>query len=99
MARVIEAAGGKSIQATKAASMIGSDGSLASMYPVVRQVLSSAKRHSLLSGQWKRHHDEWRDPYVDLLRTALQNVDSAQLFARISYAEGRTYMHDVLLRD
>ncbi len=99
MARVVEAAGGKSIQAAKAASMIGSDGSLASMYPVVRQVLSSSKRRSLLSGQWRQHHDDWRDPYVELLRTALQNMDSAQLFARISYAEGRTYMHDVLLRD
>jgi asparagine synthase (glutamine-hydrolysing) len=98
-ARAIELAGGGSIRAAKAASMIGGDGSLASMYPVVRQVLSASKRRSLLSGRWKRLNDDWRDPYVDLLQKAYQNAGSAELFAHISYAEGRTYMHDVLLRD
>jgi asparagine synthase (glutamine-hydrolysing) len=98
-ARMVELAGGRSIRATKAASMIGGDGSLASMYPVVRQVLSTSKRRSLLSGQWKRFDEDWRDPYVELLRDAYRSVGSAELFALISYAEGRTYMHDVLLRD
>ncbi|SRR6266540_1115532 len=98
-ARVVELAGGGSIRAAKAASMIGGDGSLASMYPVVRQVLSASKRRSLLSGRWKRLNDDWRDPYVDLLQKAYQNAGAAELFAHISYAEGRTYMHDVLLRD
>jgi asparagine synthase (glutamine-hydrolysing) len=98
-ARMVELAGGRSIRAVKAASMIGGDGSLASMYPVVRQVLSSSKRRSLLSGQWKRFDEAWRDPYVELLRDAYRSVGSAELFALISYAEGRTYMHDVLLRD
>src|SRR5262245_15771691 len=98
-ARVVELAGGGSIRAAKAASMIGGDGSLASMYPVVRQVLSASKRRSVLSGRWKRLNDDWRDPYVDLLQKAYQNVGAAELFAHISYAEGRTYMHDVLLRD
>jgi hypothetical protein len=36
---------------------------------------------------------------VDLLEKAYQNAGAAELFAHISYAEGRTYMHDVLLRD
>lgn len=98
-ARAVELAGGGSIPAAKLASMIGSDGALASMYPVVRQVLSPSKRRSLLSGRWKRFDENWRDPYVDLLRNAYQSADSAELFALISYAEGRTYMHDVLLRD
>jgi asparagine synthase (glutamine-hydrolysing) len=98
-ARVVELAGGGSIRAAKAASMIGGDGSLASMYPVVRQVLSTSKRRSLLSGRWKQFDEAWRDPYVDLLRDAYQSAGSAELFALISYAEGRTYMHDVLLRD
>ncbi|HZF38598.1 MAG TPA: asparagine synthase C-terminal domain-containing protein, partial [Blastocatellia bacterium] len=98
-ARVVELAGGGSIQAAKAASMIGGDGSLASMYPVVRQVLSTSKRRSLLSGRWKQIDEAWRDPYVDLLRDAYQSAGPAELFALISYAEGRTYMHDVLLRD
>jgi len=99
LARVIELAGGRSIQAAKAASLIGSDGSLASIYPVVRQVLSTSKRHSLLSGRWKQCSQDWRDPYVSLLQEAYRNADATDLFARISYAEGRTYMHDVLLRD
>jgi len=98
-ARVVELAGGGSIRAAKAASMIGGDGTLASMYPIVRQVLSASKRRSLLSGRWKGLNDDWRDPYVDLLQKAYQNGEAAELFAHISYAEGRTYMHDVLLRD
>jgi asparagine synthase (glutamine-hydrolysing) len=98
-ARAVELAGGGSIRAAKAALMIGGDGSLASMYPVVRQVLSPSKRRSLLSEGWKRLDELWRDPYVDLLRNAYRSAGSAELFALISYAEGRTYMHDVLLRD
>ncbi len=98
-ARVVELTGGRSVRATKAAMIIGGDGSLASMYPVLRQVLSPSKRRSLLSGRWKRLDEEWRDPYVELLQDAFQSVGSAGLFALISYAEGRTYMHDVLLRD
>jgi asparagine synthase (glutamine-hydrolysing) len=98
-ARMVELAGRGSIRAAKTASMIEGDGSLASMYPVVRQVLSTSKRRSLLSARWKRIDELWRDPYVDLLRNAYQSANSAELFALISYAEGRTYMHDVLLRD
>lgn len=99
LARVVELAGGKSIQASKAAAMIGSDGSLAAMYPVTRQVLSISKRRSLLSERWRQLNDEWQDPYVTLLQKAYQNNGDAQLLSQISYAEGRTYMHDVLLRD
>lgn len=98
-ARMVELAGGGSIQAMKAAMMIAGDGSLASMYPVVRQVLSTSKRRSLLSGRWKRFDEAWQDPYVELLQEAYQSAGPAELFALISYAEGRTYMHDVLLRD
>src|SRR5262245_9732698 len=98
-AKMFELAAGKSIQAAKVASLINSDGSLASMYPIFRQVLSQAKRRSLLSGRWKQIAEDWQDPYVVLLRAAMNNGDSVELFASISYAEGRTYMHDVLLRD
>lgn len=98
-AQVVEFAGGGSIKAAKVASMIGSDGSLASLYPVARQVLSSSKRRRLLSWRWKQFDQDWRDPYENLLRNAYQGAGSVELFARISYAEGRTYMHDVLLRD
>jgi len=98
-AHVVELAGGGSIKAAKIASMIGSDGSLASLYPVARQVLSSSKRRRLLSRRWKQFDQDWRDPYEYLLRNAYQGVSAAGLFARISYAESRTYMHDVLLHD
>jgi asparagine synthase (glutamine-hydrolysing) len=98
-ARVVKLAGGKSVQATKAAAMIKSDGSLAAMYPITRQVLAPAQRHALLSKPWRRLNEEFQDPYVDLLRSAFTSDSSAELLARISYAEARTYMHDVLLRD
>jgi asparagine synthase (glutamine-hydrolysing) len=39
------------------------------------------------------------DPYVELLREGAASLGSLELLARVSYAEGRTYMHDVLLRD
>ena len=40
------------------------------------------------------------DPYDRLLADALTRTRrTAALFARISFAEARTYMHDVLLRD
>lgn len=98
-ASMIEMAGGGSIQTAKTAAMISSDGSLAEMYPITREVLSFSKRRSLLSGAWRQLASEWRDPYVALLRAAFDNAGAAEVFARISYAEGRTYMHDVLMRD
>ena len=88
-ARLVELAGGGSIRAAKTASMIMGDGSLASMYPVTRQVLSPSKRRALLSGRWKRLDEDWRDPYADLLQNAYQSAGAAELFALISYAEGR----------
>jgi asparagine synthase (glutamine-hydrolysing) len=102
-ARAVEFVGGRSIQATKAAAMIDSDGSLAAMYPILRQVLSSAQRRSLYSPAWRTENGlEARalpDPYLEMLQSAYRDSPNAEMFARISYAEGRTYMHDVLLRD
>lgn len=102
-ARAVEIVGGRSIQATKAAAMIDSDGSLAAMYPVLRQVLSAAQRRTLYSPAWRASQgmegDYSPDPYWEMLHSAYRDSPNAELFARISYAEGRTYMHDVLLRD
>src|SRR2546426_328365 len=42
---------------------------------------------------------EAHDPYVRLLQEAYVRAPRVGLLGRISYAEGRTYMHDVLLRD
>ncbi|HMV85725.1 MAG TPA: asparagine synthase (glutamine-hydrolyzing) [Blastocatellia bacterium] len=99
LARAVELAGGNSIQASKAAAMIGSDGTLAEMYPILRQVFSLSKRRSLLSERWRQLNEQWQDPYVALLQTAYRQADDLELLSRISYAEGRTYLHDVLLRD
>lgn len=98
-ARVIELAGGNSVQASKAAAMLKSDGSLAAMYPVTRQVLSLSQRQSLLNEQWRQLNDDWRDPYAALLQSAFQHAGTTDFLTQISYAEARTYMHDVLLRD
>jgi asparagine synthase (glutamine-hydrolysing) len=98
-ARIVELAGGNSVRAAKAAAMIGGDGSLAAIYPVTRQVLSPSQRRALLKGRWKLLDADLQDPYVEMLKTAYRNSAGAELFAKISYAEARTYMHDVLLRD
>jgi asparagine synthase (glutamine-hydrolysing) len=42
---------------------------------------------------------EQGDPYVSLLDRALEQYPDAGLMSLVSYAEARTYMHDVLLRD
>lgn len=98
-ARMIEFVGGNSVQATKAAALLKSDGSLASMYPVTRQVLSLSQRQSLFNKRWHQLNDNWRDPYAALLQTAFQGAKETDFLTQISYAEARTYMHDVLLRD
>ena len=73
-ARLVELAGGGSIRAAKTASIMMGDGSLASMYPVTRQVLSPSKRRALLSGRWKRLDEDGRDP----LRTSCKTLTSPQ---------------------
>ena len=44
-------------------------------------------------------HVEYVDPYVKLLKEELATNPRAEPSARIAYAEARTYMHDLLLRD
>jgi hypothetical protein len=44
----VETAGGSSIAATKRASLVASDGNLASLYAPLRQVLMPAQRTTLL---------------------------------------------------
>ncbi len=91
--------GNESIRMTKATTLLSSDGSLAEMYPIVRQVLSPAQQHLLLNERWRELVSQASDPYVDLLQGAYAGKEELDFFARVSYAEGRTYMHDVLLRD
>lgn len=96
---VVRALGQSSVQSTKAAAVVESDGAVSSMFPLLRQLLSTEQRRALLTPQAHSSIDHRDDPYDRLLEEAYAGVPEAGLFARISYAEARTYMHDVLLRD
>jgi asparagine synthase (glutamine-hydrolysing) len=98
-ASAIRTLGGSSIRATKTARMIDGDGTLASVFPLTRQVLSTEQRYSLLNETWHEQVAAMRDPYVELLEEKYRRAGAAEMLSLISYAEGRTYMHDVLLRD
>jgi len=95
----MRAMGGRSIATGKMAALVESDGELSSMFPLLRQVLSSAQRAALLSAPLLATVVDRRDPYERLLADAFERAPDASAFARISFAEARTYMHDVLLRD
>jgi asparagine synthase (glutamine-hydrolysing) len=89
---------GSSIATAKTAAMLASDGRLASIYPLVRQVLSQQQRRSLLTERVLALTEFSHDPYHPFLSEAFAQT-SAGMISQISYAEARTYMHDVLLRD
>ncbi len=91
--------GGSSPRGSKLAALAESDGTLPTVFPVLRAVFSRAERRALLAGRWSPGADEGPDPYVRLLKDAYAGAPGSGLLSRISYAEGRTYMHDVLLRD
>ncbi|MBV9174607.1 MAG: asparagine synthase C-terminal domain-containing protein, partial [Chloroflexi bacterium] len=91
--------GGSSVHASKIAALVASDGRLAELYAPLRQVLAPAQVRALLTTEW-REMSMAADPYVPLLDDAFtQHADSDRFLSRVSYAEARTYMHDVLLRD
>jgi asparagine synthase (glutamine-hydrolysing) len=83
----------------KLADVLSTDGSLAEVYPPLRQVLSRSQRRNLLGPATAELDPVGPDPYVSLLRDALGAPRVGHLLGNISYAEARTYMHDVLLRD
>lgn len=89
---------GASIAAAKTSALLASDGQLATVYPLIRQVLSPAQRHSLLTDQFMQRGLGECDPYQPMLHAAFAG-SNAGFISKISYAEARTYMHDVLLRD
>ncbi len=98
-ASAIRTLGGSSIRVSKAAALVGGAGTLSSVFPVTRQVLSGEQRHALLNDSWRELVAGMRDPYVELLEEKYSAASQAEMLSLISYAEGRTYMHDVLLRD
>jgi asparagine synthase (glutamine-hydrolysing) len=98
-ASAVRSVTGSSIAASKAAAVIETDGSLSAMFPLLRRVLSTEQRRALMSEALLEQIADRDDPYVGLLARAYQQAPDAGVFARVSFAEARTYMHDVLLRD
>jgi asparagine synthase (glutamine-hydrolysing) len=86
-----------SVGADKIASALGSDGSVADLWPVTRQVFGAAERARLLRED--SGHGDDATAYARLLSEAAEAFPQAPIGALISFAETRAYMHDVLLRD
>jgi asparagine synthase (glutamine-hydrolysing) len=97
--RAISRFGGSSVVAVKAANLLGGDGTVASAYPPLRQVLSLAQRNALLAEDKTLSSEIASDHYVMLLRRAFSGAPRAGVMSQVTYAEARTYMHDLLLRD
>lgn len=97
-ADLLRAASGGRVALTKAAALLESDGSVEAMWPVTRQVFSAGDRDRMLSpGVLDRVART--DAYEPVLREAYALAPDAPLWSRISFAESRGYMHDLLLRD
>jgi asparagine synthase (glutamine-hydrolysing) len=98
-AAAVRLLGRSSVPASKAAAVLETDGSLSAMFPLTRQVLSVGQRTALLDEALLGHVIDRTDPYEAVLAEAFAGAPASTLFGRISFAEARTYMHDVLLRD
>lgn len=98
-AATVRTLGSTSPSASKAAALLETNGGLAETYPLLRQLFPPQRRRDLLGAAVVEQAAEQGDPYVSLLARALERYPDAGLMALVSYAEARTYMHDVLLRD
>ena len=97
-AGVVRAMGGSSVAARKAAAVLECEGALADVWPVTRQMFSVTERQALMpNARWPI--GERAEQYGPLLAEAYARSSDADLWAQVSYAEARIYMHDVLLRD
>jgi len=90
--------GRSSVASAKAAALLETDGSLPEAFPILRQMFAADDRARLLSTRWQEAGKS-PDPYSTLLRAAADDHRHVDLMTLTSYAEARTYMHDVLLRD
>jgi asparagine synthase (glutamine-hydrolysing) len=91
--------GGTSVASRKRAALLESDGTLPETFPVLRQLFPPDERARLTGGAVVEASRLAGDPYVTLLRGALADEPHVGQMALVTYAESRTYMHDVLLRD
>jgi len=91
--------GGSSVASVKTAAVLESDGSLPQTFPILRQLFPESQRIELLGEEAVAASRHQGDPYVQLLQRTLDRDTGLDLMSLVSYAEARTYMHDVLLRD
>jgi asparagine synthase (glutamine-hydrolysing) len=98
-AAAVRTLGGDSVSSTKAAALLETDGGLPRMFPVMRQMFSATQREALLGPDFVHAGEDHRDPYVALLEDAEARRGRLGTWSLVSFAEARTYMHDVLLRD
>jgi asparagine synthase (glutamine-hydrolysing) len=98
-AAAVRALGRESVASRKAAAVLESDGALARTFPLTRQVFAADERQALLQPEAFEAARREGDPYVRLLEAAIAAHPAAGLMSLVSFAEARTYMHDVLLRD
>jgi asparagine synthase (glutamine-hydrolysing) len=94
-ASAVRMTGRGSVASEKAAAVLESQGSIAEMWPITRQLFSAAARSELLSDRVPRAGDA----YTAMLSRALSEDVAMEVFGQVSVAETRAYMHDVLLRD
>ena len=91
--------GGSSVASVKTAAVLETDGSLPQTFPILRQLFPEEQRIDLLGSETVAASRHQGDPYVYLLQRTLDREADLDLMSLVSYAEARTYMHDVLLRD
>jgi asparagine synthase (glutamine-hydrolysing) len=95
-AAAVRSVGGVSVATRKAAAVLESDGSSSQVFPILRQVFGRAERAAFLG---HRPVDGAEDEYVRMLSAAAAEHPDRDLMSFVSFAETRTYTHDVLLRD
>lgn len=98
-AATLRGVGRSSPISTRVAALLETDASLPHAYPLMRQLFSPSRRAALLDVNGAADREDETDPYVALLERAVARHSGASSMSLVSYAEARTYMHDVLLRD
>jgi asparagine synthase (glutamine-hydrolysing) len=98
-ATAVRTFGGSSVSTAKTAALLETDGGLASTYPIMRQVFGRQRRVNLLGPALVDQSAREGDTYVALLMQTAERFPDATVTSIVSFAEARTYMHDVLLRD
>jgi asparagine synthase (glutamine-hydrolysing) len=93
----VRAIGGDSVGAAKAAAVLETDGSIAQAFPILRGMFSPAEQRRLLGEVPASVIRPYG--YDDLLASSAARGRHTDTMSLVSYAEARTYMHDVLLRD